>query len=221
MTSLGATLEAFRSGLGQRMSDEKRELLRRAEAAVRARPRRRPELAEGSVAPDFALPDECGNRVRLSECIQEGPVVLVFVRGGWCPFCTLTLRAWQDALPALRRAGAKVLAVTPQPARGCGEIASRDMLGFRLLSDVGNRVANAYDVDFAIPAELQPFYLKLGHDLGRINGTGDWTVPLPATFVIGREMRVLRVHLGPLPHQRLEPAEALSVIRAQTSVALL
>ena len=149
----------------------------------------------------------------LRERLARGPAVLVFFRGGWCPFCTLTLRAWQEALPALRRAGGQLLAVSPQPSQGCAQMADRDMLDFRVLSDQGNQVAAAYGVAHEMPEGLRPFYLKLGHDLPRINGTGDWVTPLPATFVIRPDGRVARAHVGPLVHQRLEPMEAVATVQ--------
>ena len=206
-------LDAFRAGLMDRITPEKRAVLAAAEAALLAAEPAAAAPAVGEIAPDFTLPDQCGDPVHLGARLERGPVALVFFRGGWCPFCTLTLRAWQDALPALRRAGGQVLAVSPQPPQGCAATADRDMLDFRVLSDAGNRVAAAYQVGGEIPEALRPFYRKLGHDLPAINGTGDWNVPLPATFLIRPDGRIARRHLGPLTHQRMEPSEAVVAFR--------
>lgn len=206
-------LDAFRAGMMDRITPEKRALLDAAEAALIAADRGAGAPHPGEAAPDFTLPDQCGDPVSLRERLARGPAVLVFFRGGWCPFCTLTLRAWQEALPALRRAGGQLLAISPQPSQGCAQMADRDMLDFRVLSDAGNQVAASYGVAYEMPEGLRPFYLKLGHDLPRINGTGDWVTPLPATFVIRTDGKIARAHVGPLVHQRLEPMEAVATIQ--------
>jgi peroxiredoxin len=216
--TLRERLDAFRAGLIERITPEKRELLAESEAALLAADRGASVPQPGELAPDFTLPDQKGERIALSERLARGPVVLVFFRGGWCPFCTLTLRAWQDAVPALRRAGGQLLAVTPQLLKGCAHTADRDMIDFRILSDEGNHVAAAYRVLYELPEGLRPFYIKLGHDLPAINGTGSWIVPLPATFVIGQDGKVARAHVGPLVHQRLEPSEAIAAVRELASV---
>jgi peroxiredoxin len=211
--TLRERLDAFRAGLMERITPEKRVLLAESEAALLAADRGASVPQPGQSAPDFTLPDQCGESVNLAERLARGPVVLLFFRGGWCPFCTLTLRAWQDAVPALRRAGGQLLAVSPQLLKGCAQTADRDMIDFRILSDQGNRIAELYNVTYELPEGLRSFYLKLGHDLPVINGTGNWVMPLPATFVIGQDGKVARAHIGPLVHQRLEPSEAIAVVR--------
>jgi peroxiredoxin len=200
-----------------RVTPEKRAILAEAEAALLAADPASRTPQPGGIAPDFSLPDQCGEQVALHERLARGPVVLVFFRGAWCPYCTLTLRAWQEALPALRRVGGQILAVSPQPTQGCARMADRDMLDFRVLSDAGNQVARLYGVAYEMPEGLRPFYRKLGHDLPEINGTGDWVAPLPATFVIRPDGRVAHVHVGPLAHQRMEPREAIAMVREMSA----
>lgn len=215
--SLKAQLDAFRAGMMDRITTEKREILAETEAALLASDPASRTPQPGQMAPDFTLPDQCGDEVTLRERLARGPVVVVFFRGAWCPYCTLTLRAWQEALPALRRAGGQLLAVSPQPMQGCAKMADRDMLDFRVLSDHGNAVARAYGVAYDMPERLRPIYLKLGHDLPRINGSGDWVTPLPATFVIRPDGKVAHVHVGPLLHQRMEPREAIAMVREMSA----
>src|SRR5262245_45207051 len=68
----------------------------------------------GELAPDFDLPDALGRRVRLSERLSRGSVLLTFYRGGWCPYCNIQLRAYQRALPQLRQRGASLIVVSPE-----------------------------------------------------------------------------------------------------------
>lgn len=213
---LAERLRGFHRAMLQRMDPADVEALRRAEDAIGASGVPGRALGVGQTAPDFTLPDQHGATVRLADRLALGPVVVVFYRGGWCPFCTLTLRAWQDALPGLHDAGGDLLAVSPEPARCCGDTAERDLLAYPLLSDRGNRVAESYGVAYEHPEVIRPLYLRLGHDLPRVNGTGDWRVPLPASFVVGRDGRVALSHAGATPWDRLEPAAAVELVRRLT-----
>ncbi len=215
---LARRLEAFHAALLARVTPAQRHLLLRAEQRLREADATGRALRPGDAAPDLVLPDRDGRTLRLSELLAAGPAVLMFVRGGWCPYCTLTLRAYQDALPAIVRAGGQVLAVTPQPPPLCAHVAARDGVAFPILSDAGNVVADSYGVAYELDPTLHDFYRSLDHDLPRING--DWRLPLPATFVIGRDGRVLLAHVEPAPHHRLEPAAALAALeRAREMVA--
>ncbi len=168
----------------------------------------------GERAPDFALPDQHGTIVRLADPLALGPVVLLFVRGGWYPFCTLTLRAYQAYLPEIHEAGGDLIAITPQPAATCCYMAERDLLAFQTLSDHDNQVARRYGIAYELDPALRPMYLRLGHDLPRLNATGNWIVPLPATFVIGQDGSVALAHVEAGAHQRLDPSEAVAALAA-------
>src|SRR5205807_8914210 len=71
-------------------------------------------LKEGAQAPDFALPDAHGTTVRLSHLLTQGPVIMTFYRGQWCPYCHLALRAYQQILPHMQARGATLVAISPQ-----------------------------------------------------------------------------------------------------------
>lgn len=210
--SLTAQLQAFRASLMQRLPVQERNAIEPAYAALRAALRASPVVQVGAVVPDFILPDQHGRLVHLYDRLENGPVVLLFVRGGWCPFCTMTLRAYQAALPSIHEAGADLLAITPQPAGPCSQMAERDLLAFPTLSDQDNQVARRYGIAFEIEPSMRPMHLRLGHDLPRINQTQDWTVPLPATFIAGRDRRLALAHVEAGAHQRLEPAAAIAAL---------
>ncbi len=211
--SLSRQLEAFRAGWLARMPAAERESILAAAEDLRAGSPDRKSIMAGDVAPDFALPNQHNRIVRLSDRLANGPVVVLFARGGWCPFCTLTLRAYQAALPDIHAAGADLLAITPQPADTCSAVAERDLLAFPMLSDFGNQVADQYGVAYELAPVLQKVYRRLGHDLPRLNKTDDWRVPLPATFIIGPDGHVLTASVEPVAHRRLDPAEVVRVLQ--------
>jgi peroxiredoxin len=216
-TPLTRQLEAFRAGLLARLPASDRLAVLSAAEDLRANRDGRKSPDVGEPAPDFALPDQHGRIVRLADRLAHGPAVVLFIRGGWCPFCTLTLRAYQDALPAMEAAGAHLLAITPQQEGSCSAVAERDLLAFPVLSDQCNEIAGRYGVAYELAPALRTLYARLGHDLPRLNRTGDWRVPLPATFIIDAKGLVVRAHVEPVAHRRLEPAEVVRSLQNLTA----
>ncbi len=210
--SLTSQLQIFLTGFMNRLGPADREALAQANSLVAVTPSARPALQVGDRAPDFALPNQHGRMTRLHDQLRYGPVAVMFVRGGWCPFCTLTLRAYQAALPDIHEAGSSLFALTPQPSDRCSTMAERDLLAFSTLSDKGNAVAEQYGVAYEIPEVARPLYLRLGHDLPRINGTGDWRVPLPATFLVAMDGTIALADAQRSLYQRLEPAALVSAM---------
>ncbi len=168
----------------------------------------------GDHAPDFALPEARGGTVTLAARRAAGPVVLVFYRGGWCPYCNLELRAWQGLLPRLQALGGSLIAISPQTPDGSLSTAEKNALGFDVVSDAGSRVGDAYGLTFQMPADLQALYRERGIVLPEANGEDDWRLPLPATFVVAPDGRVALAHVDVDYRVRLEPEEALARVEA-------
>ena len=147
-------------------------------------------LGVGDPAPDFALPSATGREVRLSELLEGGPVVLTFYRGAWCPYCNTQLRDYQDALGDVERAGATLVAVSPQAPDGSMTTAQKNGLAFPVLSDVGNGVSRRYGLVYAVDDRTRERYQAVGVDLEAVNGAAGggaaWELPVPATYVIDR-----------------------------------
>jgi peroxiredoxin len=214
MPPLAKELEAFLADFGQRVPADIRAVMRDADDDLRRTGIENRVLKEGAAAPDFALPDATGRTVRLADRLAAGPVVLTFYRGGWCPYCNLELRAWQRMLSEIDALGARVIAVSPQTPDASLSTAEKNGLAFDVLSDSGSRVAEAYGLAFALPQALRDLYTRFGHPLPAVNGTDDWRLPIPGTFVIAPSGRVLRARADVDYRTRLEPAEALAALRA-------
>jgi len=210
---LGEQLRCFYRGMQSRMTQVDTEMLKRAESQVTANGAERALARLGDQAPDFSLTDQNGASVRLADRLALGPVVLLFSRGAWCPFCTMLLRAWQDALPRLHDAGGDLVAILPQRIEECGQAAERDLLAFPVLSDPGGNVAESYGVNIDLPEVAQSLHLRLGHDLPRINGTGTWRVPLSSAFVIAPDGTIAVAHVDMTLPTCLEPDAAIQAVR--------
>jgi peroxiredoxin len=179
---------------------------------LRAAGLERNALKSGDLAPDFTLPDATGKPVRLSDRLKDGPVVLKFYRGGWCPYCNLELRAYQKALPELEAVGAQLIAVSPESPDNSLSTQEKNALGFSVVTDAGGKVAGEYRLAFELSPELKAIYKSRGRDLAEWNG-GDWTLPVPGTFVIGTDRRIALAHVDADYRARLEPAEAIAAAR--------
>lgn len=140
-------------------------------------------VAEGEIVPDFILPGAGGDRFSLEAQAIRGPVVLVFYRGPWCPYCIEQLHDLGRLMPEFAAAGAAVAAIAPAAAPAPAE----RLLGFPLLTDHGNRVARLYGLAWRIPPDVAVLYARRGIDLPALNGTRDWQLPLAASYVVDRD----------------------------------
>ena len=163
-------------------------------------------LKEGGQAPDFTLPDSRGTKVRLSDLLRQGPVVICFYRGQWCPYCHLALRAYQQAMPQLHAGRTTLVAISPQTPDHKRALVEKLALTFALLSDRGNQVAREYGLVFTIDKELRRAHLRVGANLPAFNGTDAWELPMAGTFLVDRSGTVRLAFVDPDFTHRLDPS---------------
>jgi peroxiredoxin len=170
-------------------------------------------LAVGELAPEFSLPDALGRLISLRERQSDGPMVLVFYRGEWCPYCNTYLRALQAALPEITSRGANLIAVSPQNADHSLSISEKAGLGFDVLSDVDQAVIRTYKLQFTVPSDLEDLHLNVfDTDLRDHNADRSWRLPVPATFVIDRDGVVRAAHVSADYRTRMEPGDILAAL---------
>ncbi|TLD68847.1 AhpC/TSA family protein [Phragmitibacter flavus] len=172
----------------------------------------------GDQAPDFSLKNPQGEVVQLSTLLKDGPVVLVWYRGGWCPACNLTLAALQKALPDIQATGAQLVALTPElPDKSLTTIEKR-ALQFPVLTDLNHEVAKRYKVAFNLTPEVAARY-KAQFNLAEYNGTeaGDTILPLAATYIIDPSGVVQYAFLDADYRKRAEPSEIVTFLQKMKS----
>lgn len=173
-----------------------------------------PGLKTGEQAPDFSLPDADGKIVSLHDRLAQGPVVLIFYRGGWCPFCNLQLKQFRDALPQLQALGAQLIAISPQKPDKTREQFKQAPPGFDVLSDLDGDTLKAYRLYYEVDPALLAVYKRNGLDLEAYNGTGRTLLPVSATFVIDAKGVVVDRYADTDYTKRMRPEQAIQALQA-------
>ncbi len=205
MTTLTEEIAAYNAEKSKTIPPEILNAMAEATAGLKAGGLEAGSLRRGARAPDFSLPDHTGRMRSLGELLAEGVVVLNFYRGGWCPYCNMELNALQRWLPEIEAAGGKLVAVAPELPDNSLTTREKSNLQFEVLSDQGNGVARAFGLVFALPEALRPIYAKIGIDIPAYNGDDSFEIPMPATYIIGRDGEIHYAFVDADYTQRLEP----------------
>jgi peroxiredoxin len=182
--------------------------LRRSGLAERA-------VKSGQVMPSFTLPDVKRGVVSSQDLLKQGPLVVVFYRGGWCPYCNLELHDLQKYLPEFRKRNAQLVAISPQTPDNSLSTAQKAALTFYVLSDAGGHVARSFGLMYKLPEELVKVYQGFGLDLAKQNGTTDWELPLAATYVVAPDGKIVYSFVDPDYKKR---AETRTLLKALDSI---
>ncbi len=165
----------------------------------------------GDYAPEFRLINAVGKHVSLYDELAKGPVVLVWYRGGWCPYCNLQLQHIQMKLNEIHQAGGQVIAVSPELPDQTMTTKEKQMLQFQVLSDVNNRVADKYKLAYTVPDYVVDHY-DLSSKLNAHNGDTENRLPLAATYVIAKSGLVEYAFLDADYKNRASPEEIITVL---------
>jgi peroxiredoxin len=189
------------------------EVMHRATAELKASGAADRALKLGDKAPAFTLKDPDGKGISSTDLLAEGPLVVSFYRGVWCPYCNMELQALQATLPSFERLGAKLVAISPQTQPNSRKSVRQNELGFPILSDTHNDVAAAFGLRFSLPDYLVDLYKSLKNDLPSFNDDPGWTLPMPARYVIAQDRTIVYAEVNPDYTRRPEPEDMLPAIK--------
>ena len=167
-------------------------------------------LPVGALAPEFALKDATGRLVRSRDLLALGPLVIKFFRGRWCPYCVTELEAWRDLYGQLREREALMVAIGPQIQRQSDFMAGQHGLPFPVLSDPGSTLAEQFGLVYTVPEYHQTYYRSILVNIPFINGEPSWRLPIPATYVVAKDSKILFAEAHADFRVRPEPEEALA-----------
>lgn len=189
------------------------------EFVARLRERRAGSMAPqlgGNIDP-FVLPDSMGRYTALADLLGKGPIVLSFMRGGWCPYCKAELRAWADAMPRLEAVGGRFIAVSGEVGGRAETTRCELSPGAAMLCDVDHGLATALGLTIIVPPGLRQRYIEHGLDLAAVYGDSGQLLPIPATFVIDGLGMVRYAFVEPDFRIRADPAVVIAVVEAITA----
>ena len=208
--SMQSELDAFKSAWRERVGPAIAQLVEDDNAALRSLAAK--AARAGDRFPALVLANQHGRRTDLGALMRSGPVVVTFYRGGWCPYCSLELRAYQRVLPEITARGARLVAISPETQDNALSTAEKNALGFDVLSDTNGALADALGIRFQLSPAIKALYHKFGHDLPTHNGDGQWSLPMPASYVVTRGGRIALAHVDPDYRRRLDPAIAIEAL---------
>jgi peroxiredoxin len=214
VTSLNAELRAFYEARQQQIPAEVRQVMQRAGQELADSGQAERALTVGDRAPRFRLPSATGQTVALDDLLADGPVVLTFYRGAWCPYCNIALRGLQQHHTDITARDVRLVAVSPQIPDESLTLTEKHSLAFDVLSDIGSDTAKQYGLAFDLPDDLAAVYDKLGFDLQHVNDGHPRTLPLPATYVIDRDGVIRWAFVNTDYTIRAEPADIIAALDA-------
>lgn len=166
-------------------------------------------LSIGAKAPIFTGKDQNGKPVNLQNLLKKGPVVLLFYRGQWCPYCNRQLSQMEDSLAMITRKGATLVAVTPEKAENIDKTIVKTKATYTILHDDKLKVMKEYDVAYAVSKELDSKLKGYGVDLDKANGSNGSNLPVPAVYIIDKDGKITYRYFNPDYTQRASVAEIL------------
>jgi peroxiredoxin len=210
--SLGEQLRAFAEAARQRQPqfaeavDRLVERLRRYGAGESA-----PQ--PGEPMPPFVLPDDTGHLVSLEQLLQQGPVAVTFHRGHWCPYCRININALAQVHGEILREGGQIVAVMPDRQKFLAELRSQSNVPFPILTDMDNGYALSLNLTIWVGAEMQKL-MEPHRDLPTFQGNSSWMLPIPATFVVGRDGLIRARFIDPDYRKPMAIADMLAALRS-------
>ncbi|MCO5947975.1 peroxiredoxin-like family protein [Mucilaginibacter flavidus] len=176
------------------------------------------KLSVGDQAPLFQLPNAVNKIIALQDLLNEGPVIITFYRGNWCPYCNLILNAYQRILPDIKALGANFIAISSQNPDSSLDMQAKHALQFEVLSDSGNQVAKQFTTIIQNAVEAVDEAQKLGVDFYSFYDDQSREVPVPAVIILDKNGKVLFAKSeGGDYRLRVEPSEILTALKLSLS----
>lgn len=167
----------------------------------------------GDPLPSFMLPDQDGSLVSLDRLLDNGPVVISFHRGHWCPYCRINADALAKLQPEVSARGGQIVAITPELEEFTSELRSDAKARFPVLTDLDNSYAAELGLAFQIDEERRKAMTSAGWDIAPYQGNSGWMLPIPATFVVGSDARIAARFVDPDYRKRMDVEEILAALK--------
>jgi peroxiredoxin len=167
----------------------------------------------GDSMPPFTLPDENGRMVSLASLLKQGPAVVTFHRGHWCPWCRISINTLARAQDRIAAAGASMVAIVPDREQFAAEMKSDSRATFPILTDMDNGYAMSVNLAIWVGTEMEQFMSERGNVLPKFQGNETWMLPIPATFVVGQDGRITARFVDPDYRKRMAVEDLIAALK--------
>ena len=167
----------------------------------------------GDEMPPFVLSDEMGRLVSLKDLLADGPTIVTFHRGHWCPYCRISINTLAKAQPRIEALGARMVAIVPDRQPYAAEMKSDSGFRFPILTDMDNGYAMSLNLAIWVGGEMEEFMTKIGRTLPAYQGNNSWMLPIPATFVVNRDGRIKARFVDPDYRKRMAVEELIDALK--------
>jgi peroxiredoxin len=167
----------------------------------------------GETMPPFMLPDENGHLVHLHDMLKRGPAIVTFNRGHWCPYCRISINTLAQAQERIEALGARMVAIVPERSPFAAEMKFDSNVRFPILSDIDNGYALSLNLAIWVDGEMKDLMTEIGRDLPRYQGNESWMLPIPATFVVGKDSRIKARFMDPDYRNRMAVEELVAALQ--------
>ena len=205
-------LSERRNNSAKVIPEEKRAIMQKSTANLKSQNLGKRALTTGQRLPSFTLKSTEGRPMSLED-FQSQFLVISFYRGGWCPYCNMELRALQRILPELTTLNSALIAITPETPDNSLTTSEKNELTFTVLSDIDNSYASSLGLVFQLPEDLQVVYQGFGIEVAKHNGNTAFELPMPATYIVNKDRKVIYSFVPEDYTERLAPETILEVIR--------
>jgi peroxiredoxin len=167
----------------------------------------------GDPMPLFVLPDETGRLLSLRDMLKSGPVVVTFHRGHWCPYCRISINTLAKAQERIEHLGAQMVAIVPEREQFAAEMKFESNVRFPILTDMDNGYALSLNLAIWVGPEMEKYMISIGRALPNYQGNDSWMLPIPATFVVGKDGRIKARFVDPDYRKRMTVDELLEALK--------
>ncbi|KGL64192.1 peroxiredoxin-like family protein [Polaribacter sp. Hel1_85] len=162
--------------------------------------------------PSFTLRNIENKTVSLAN-FNSDFLVISFYRGGWCPYCNIELKALQNIIPELTALNGELIAITPETPDNSLTTSEKNNLTFTVLSDIDNAYAKTLGLVFQLPEDLKAVYSEFGIKVDKHNENNDFELPMPATYIVNKDRKVVCSFVPEDYTERLDPETILEIIK--------
>jgi peroxiredoxin len=167
----------------------------------------------GDPMPPFVLPDESGHLVSLNKLLNRGPAIVTFHRGHWCPWCRISINTLARAQSRIEGKGASLVAIVPDREQYAAEMKTDSQAKFPILSDIDHGYAMSLNLAIWVGQEMEEFIAARGHALPKYQGNESWMLPIPATFVVGQDGRIIARFVDPDYRNRMAIEDLMAALK--------